>query len=47
MTKFCKTRVPRELQAQLEAANEVGSAAVKQLGIRIGTKMSQRLLEVL
>lgn len=46
MTKFCKTRVPAEVQDALEAANSVGAAAVKELGIKMGTQMSIRLLEL-
>lgn len=46
MTKFCKTRVPREVQAQLDAANEMGTEAIKQFGVQFGTKLSLKLLEV-
>lgn len=46
MTKFCKTRVPRELESQVEAAHAVSDEAVRQLGVNMGAEMSRRLLEL-
>ena len=42
MTAFCKTRVPAEVVAGLEAVKE-DEAAVKQFGIDLGAKMCEEL----
>lgn len=46
MGAFCKTRTPRELEIQMEAAHSVSEEAVRQLGISFGKKMCERLLEL-
>jgi methylenetetrahydrofolate reductase (NADPH) len=43
MTGFCKTRVPAELAAQMDAIKD-DADAVKKFGVEFGTKMCQNLL---
>lgn len=43
MTSFCKTRVPDELAAEMEAV-KADEAAVKELGFRFGVTMCRNLL---
>ncbi len=43
MTAFCKTRVPAALQARVEAAKD-DDAALKELGIAVGTELSRAVL---
>ena len=43
MTKFCKTRVPQELSARVNAAADDNEA--KEIGINVGYEMCKELLE--
>jgi methylenetetrahydrofolate reductase (NADPH) len=43
MTKFCKTRVPESLLQEIEAVSN--DEAAKEVGVRYGTEMCQRLLQ--
>uniref|UniRef100_A0A7S1C6C6 Methylenetetrahydrofolate reductase (NAD(P)H) n=1 Tax=Bicosoecida sp. CB-2014 TaxID=1486930 RepID=A0A7S1C6C6_9STRA len=43
MTAFCKSRVPKEVHARLDAVKD-DSEAVKRVGVEIGTEMSRALL---
>jgi methylenetetrahydrofolate reductase (NADPH) len=43
MTKFCKTRVPDELQAQMEAVKD-DAIAMKQFGIDFGVRLCKELI---
>jgi methylenetetrahydrofolate reductase (NADPH) len=45
MTKFCKSRVTKEMMARLDAVRG-DEAAVKELGITLGVELCQRLLEI-
>lgn len=44
MTKFCKTRVPEDLQAKMDSMKD-DAAAVKAFGIEYGTKVCQELID--
>jgi methylenetetrahydrofolate reductase (NADPH) len=44
MTKFCKTRVPAELQTRMEAIKD-DAAAMKQFGIDFGIALCQEILK--
>lgn len=44
MTDFCKTRVPADLGAKMEAAKD-DKEAVKKVGIKFGVEMCTKLLE--
>jgi methylenetetrahydrofolate reductase (NADPH) len=45
MTKFCKTRVPAELQAKMDNIKD-DDDAIKAFGIDYGTQMCQNLMEI-
>lgn len=42
MTKFCKTRVPAELQAKMDSIKD-DTDAMKQFGVEYGAKMCEDL----
>lgn len=44
MTKFCKTRVTKDLRDKMESLREDG-AAVKKFGVEFGTKLCQELVD--
>ena len=44
MTKFCKTRVPTELQEKMDSIKD-DAAAVKEFGIEYGTKVCKDLID--
>merc|ERR1712176_54114 len=44
MTKFCKTRVPKDLQAKMDSLKD-DARAVKDFGVQFGIEMCQRLLD--
>jgi methylenetetrahydrofolate reductase (NADPH) len=45
MTKFCKTRVPAELQAKMDSIKDADDA-IKAFGIEYGIQMCQDLMEI-
>jgi methylenetetrahydrofolate reductase (NADPH) len=45
MTKFCKTRVPAELQAKMDSMSE-DPAAIKAFGVEFGIEMCQDLMKI-
>ena len=44
MTGFCKTHVPKDIEAALEGIKD-NDEAVKNFGIDLGTRMCKRILE--
>jgi Methylenetetrahydrofolate reductase len=45
MTKFCKTRVPRDLAQKMEALKTADAATVKQFGIDYGAQLCRDILD--
>lgn len=45
MTKFCKTRVPTELQTKMDSMKD-DAAAIKKFGIEYGIQMCRDLMEI-
>ena len=45
MTKFCKTRVPAELQSKMDSIQE-DADAVKKFGVEFGIQMCQELIKI-
>jgi methylenetetrahydrofolate reductase (NADPH) len=44
MTKFCKTRVPKDLEAKMDAMAD-DAAAVKAFGVEFGAEVCQKLMD--
>lgn len=44
MTKFCKTRVPKDLEAKMDSMKD-DAAAIKSFGIEFGAEVCQKLID--